>query len=250
VGGATPVLDGRRAAALGALLAGLVAWEAFAGSFPDVGETADIAFAACLLIPGTFATVWLALPLTQASRLPLAAIAFGVLAAAFDLLELGALFNVAKLAAYAVVGFWLVQLLQLLSSVVIVAAIVPFADAFSVWQGPTKAVVEGRPGLFDKISISFRLPGEDASANLGPPDVAFFALFLGTAARYGLRVGWTWASMTALLSLTLVATAVFDLNGLPAIPALSIGFLLPNADLLWRALRTSGSRLQSADGEG
>ena len=43
--------------------------------------------------------------------------------------------------------------------------------------------------------------------------------------------------MTAALSLTLVATYALDLNGLPALPALSLGFVLPNADLLWRRLR-------------
>jgi hypothetical protein len=202
-----------------------------------VGEAPDVALAACLLIPATFATLWLGLPLARRRGLPVAALALGAIAVALDLVGAEALFNVAKLAAYACVGFWLMQLLELLSSVVIIAALVPFADAFSVWRGPTRTVVEDKPGLFDTISISFRLPGEDASANLGPPDVAFFALFLGAAARYGLRVGWTWASMTALLSVTLVSTAVFDLNGLPALPAIAVGFLLPNVDLLWNVLR-------------
>jgi hypothetical protein len=43
--------------------------------------------------------------------------------------------------------------------------------------------------------------------------------------------------MTALLGLTLVLTAYTDVAGLPALPAICLGFLLPNADLLWRALR-------------
>jgi len=28
-----------------------------------------------------------------------------------------------------------------------------------------------------------------------------------------------------------------DLSGLPALPGIALGFLLPNADLLWRRLR-------------
>ena len=32
-------------------------------------------------------------------------------------------------------------------------------------------------------------------------------------------------------------TTQFTVNGLPALPLLSLGFLLPNADLLWQALR-------------
>ncbi len=65
----------------------------------------------------------------------------------------------------------------------------------------------------------------------------FFALFLASTRRFGLRVGWTWIAMTSALTLTLVATYVFDLGGLPALPAIAVGFLLPNLDLLWRAAR-------------
>ena len=43
--------------------------------------------------------------------------------------------------------------------------------------------------------------------------------------------------MTALLGATLILTATTDVAGLPALPAICIGFLLPNVDLLWRALR-------------
>jgi hypothetical protein len=107
----------------------------------------------------------------------------------------------------------------------------------SVWRGPTEYVVEEQPGIFDRVSIGFRVPGESGSANLGPPDVIFFALFLGATARFGLRTGWTWLAMTGLLAVTLIGTVVFDVRGLPALPAVCIGFLLPNADLLWRELR-------------
>jgi hypothetical protein len=34
-----------------------------------------------------------------------------------------------------------------------------------------------------------------------------------------------------------VLTASLDLAGLPALPAICVGFLLPNADLLWSRLR-------------
>ena len=100
--------------------------------------------------------------------------------------------------------------------------------------------------LFDRISISFRIPGEDSSANLGPPDVLFFALFLATAERFGLRAGWTWIGMTGLLALTLVLTASFDVAGLPALPAICVGFLLPNLDLLWRRARSRSAPADSA----
>ena len=37
---------------------------------------------------------------------------------------------------------------------------------------------------------------------------------------------------------TLSLTAALDINGLPALPLLALGFLTPNADLLWRKLRS------------
>ncbi len=33
----------------------------------------------------------------------------------------------------------------------------------------------------------------------------------------------------------------FELTGLPALPLLAFGFLLPNADLLWKKLRAEGA---------
>jgi hypothetical protein len=118
-----------------------------------------------------------------------------------------------------------------------VALLIPWVDAISVWTGPTRVVVEERPDIFERISIAFPLTGDDGSANLGPPDVIFLALFLATAARYRLRVAATFISTSALLALTIALAVAFDLGGLPALPAVSLGFLLPNADLLWRAWR-------------
>ena len=113
----------------------------------------------------------------------------------FDVLGLGALFNVTKLLALTLIGYLFMQVFEALSWVVLIALIIPWVDAFSVWRGPTEYVVSEQPSLFDRISIAFRLPGEEGSANIGPPDILFFALFLSTAARFGLRVGWTWITM-------------------------------------------------------
>lgn len=237
VGGASPVLSRRRALALGALLAALALWDGFAQELPNLGEEGDVALVALVLIPATFAVVWLLLPLARARGVVPVMLALGALAWALDLAGSEALFNVTKLAAFTFAGFVFMELFQELSWVVIVAVVIPWVDALSVWQGPTKVVVEERPGIFERIAISFSLPGEDNSAALGPPDVLFFALFLSAATRFGLRVAATWLAMTSLLALTLVLTVALDVNGLPALPALAIGFLLANADLLWRALR-------------
>ena len=148
--------------------------------------------------------------------------------------------NLAKLFALICLGFWFLSWFENVMWAALIAVIIPWVDAISVWRGPTDYVVDEQPQLFDNVSIAFRLPGENATANLGPPDILFFSLFLAAADRFGLRVAWTWFAMTALLGGTLILTATTDVNGLPALPAICIGFLLPNADLLWTAFRRRG----------
>ncbi|RDI73959.1 hypothetical protein Gocc_2523 [Gaiella occulta] len=227
------------------LLAALAVWDASAGALPNVGEWLDVGVVSLLLMPATFLAAWAALPLASARGLVAVAAALGVLSLLLDLAGMGALFNVAKLLALTLAGFWFLQLFEALSWVVLVSLIVPWVDILSVWRGPTDYVISEQPGLFDRISIAFRLPGEEGSANIGPPDILFFALFLATAARFGLRVGWTWLGMAGLLALTLIGTTAFAVDGLPALPAIALGFLLPNLDLLWRAWRGRGLETSS-----
>jgi len=192
------------------------------------------------LVPAVFALVWLALPL-RARRGTLAlAVAFALLAAVWSRAGLDVAANFAKLAAAAALAFWFLSYFERLSWVVLVAAMIPLVDAFSVWRGPTRHIVTEEPQVFDALSFAFPVGGE-ASFDLGLPDILFFSLFLGAAARWGLRVGWTWAAMVASFGVTMALALwvdPFGIGGLPALPGLSFAFLLANADLLWRELRT------------
>ena len=136
------------------------------------------------------------------------------------------------------------QAFEALSWVVLIAVIIPWVDALSVWRGPTSYVVSEKPSLFERISIEFRLPGETGSANIGPPDILFFALFLAAADRFGLRVTWTWLSMVGLLALTLILTTVFDFDGLPALPAIALR--LPAAERRPALAALAGARSRAA----
>jgi hypothetical protein len=245
VGAATAVLSRRRAAGLAAVLAALIVWDAWAGVLPNVGLWPDVLIAAFIVLPVTFAVPWLVLPVAPSRAVAVLAVTLVALAALFYLVGFGSLFNVTKLLALTAIGFLFVQAFEALSWVVLIAVIIPWVDALSVWRGPTNYVVSEKPSLFERISIEFRLPGETGSANIGPPDILFFALFLAAASRFGLRVSWTWLSMVGLLSLTLIMTTVFDFDGLPALPAIALGFLLPNADLLWRHWRERGLEVRS-----
>jgi hypothetical protein len=247
VGRAAAVLSARRWAALAGVLLALGLYDAFAGELPELPVRWDVAFVSLVVLPAAFAVAWLLLPARDQVWVLPAALVLAVVAVLLTLAGLGVLFNLAKLVALVLFGYWFLSLFERLSFVVIIAVIVPLVDSISVWRGPTEYVVEEQPGVFDRISVGFRVPGEDGAANLGPPDVIFFSLFLGTAARYALRTAWTWLGMTGLLAVTLIGTVVFDVHGLPALPAVCFGFLLPNADLLWRRLRVEGLRGQAPE---
>jgi hypothetical protein len=230
-------LSRRPGAALAGLTALVAAYTAAAGLLWDGGLAWDIAFLCLILFPATFLLVWLALPLAQARGLLPLGVALVVLAALLRAADLNVAFNLAKLFALVALGFWFLSYFETVAWAVLVAAIIPWVDAVSVWRGPTDYVVSEKPGIFEDVAVAFRLPGENDAAHLGPPDILFFSLFLAAAARFGLRTAWTWLGMVALLGATLLLTATTDVNGLPALPAICIGFLLPNADLIWRALR-------------
>ena len=260
-----------RAAALLGLAAGLGAYFAVHQRLWSASDWWDVAFLGLLLIPACFAFVWIGLPLrTWRGLLPVAA-TLGVLAFAFHEAGWHAAENFAKLAGVTLLGFWFLSYFETVAWVVLVAAIIPVVDAYSVARGPTKVIVERHEQVFTNLSFAFPIPGEANAANLGLPDLLFFALFLAAAARFSLRPGWTWLAMVASFGGTIALAVsgalerVFNLGGLPALPLLSVAFLIVNADLLWRLLRprpepppsegTSGptaapSPLPTSDGRG
>jgi hypothetical protein len=237
---AAALLRHPRALAAAGLLAALGAYYWLVDRLPDVDTLGAFLLASFVLVPAVFALVWLALPLRAWRGVLAIAVAFGLLAGVWTSAELDALANFAKLAAVTALAFWFLSYFERVSWVVLVAAMIPLVDAVSVWRGPTRHIVTEQPQVFDVLSFAFPVP-RSASFDLGLPDILFFSLFLGAAARWGLRVGWTWLAMVASFAVT-VALAIwvdpFGIGGLPALPGLSAAFLLANADLLWRQLRT------------
>ena len=237
MGGAPALLSRERAVALGAWLGAGAAWYFSADAIPLLPLWWEVALLAIVLIPGVFAFDWIVLPLAGArGLLPLAAAlaACAILAAAGDLEVLA---NAAKLGAITFFAFWFLRLFEELVLLVVVAAIVPFVDAYSVFRGPTGNIVEHHSDIFTYFSIYWALPSERNDPRLGVPDVLFFALYLAAAVRFRLRPGWTWLAMVGALGATVAITVWADVAGLPALPALSVGFLVPNADLIWTQLR-------------
>ena len=226
-----------RVAALLALLAALALYYAFHGWLWNASTWWDIAFIALVLIPACFAPVWLVLPLRRGRGLLAAGVALGVLAWAFHAAGWNTAENFAKLFGITAVGFAFLEYFETLSWVVLISLVIPWVDAYSVWRGPTKVIVTKHAHVFSDFSFAFPLPGERSGANLGLPDLMFFALFLAAASRFRLRPGLTWILMTLSFGATLALAVWRNLGGLPALPLLSLGFLLANGDLIWAKLR-------------
>jgi hypothetical protein len=235
VGRAAALLGRRRATVFVVLAVVVVAWYVAAPHLPHVGLWWAIAIVSIAVMPGTLLLVLVGLPLWE---LPLkwllvTTAVFALLALLFSVLNLGLEGNFAKLWAAVFAGWAFLSLFEFLSWVVLIAVVVPVVDAISVWRGPTHSITSHHIGVYTAVAVAFVVPGGGA-AYLGPPDILFFALFLGAAARWKLRVNWTWFAMTAMYGLTVVAANAIDVKGLPALPFLSIGFLLANADFVWR----------------
>jgi hypothetical protein len=323
-----------------ALLVGLLAYYVGFRSLPNLPTAVDVLFVGFVLIPAVFGLVWLALPVRRWRGLAGAAVAFAVLAVVASEAGLDVLANFAKLGAATAAAFWFLGFFENALWVALVALLIPFVDAYSVWRGPTKHIISERPEVFTALSFAFPLPGErqvlllwreplaggparydviripggkrndeplrdkdgdgevgwleaeldadrdyrylimarhdaagaatsidaraddvnegvevsgvtsnrtaptdvrvesvDSSAKLGLPDLLFFALFLAAADAFALRTRLTWLLMTASFGITLALTYYLWVDGLPALPLLAVGFLLANADLLWRRFR-------------
>ena len=232
----TSVLS-RRAAAFVALLAAVVTWDAVAPHLDAVSVWPTVAIIAAGVLPATMGLILVALPAWSRRRIvTVALVVFAAAAVVTWVADAHLASNFCKLAAYTCAGWVFLTLFEELSWVLLIALIIPFVDAISVAAGPTHTIVTHHIQVYSAVAVAFVAPGGRA-AGLGPPVVLFFALFLAATVRWQLRPVWTWLAMTGMYSLTLVIANATDVSGLPALPFLSFGFLVANADLLWRRLR-------------
>jgi hypothetical protein len=237
VGGAAAVLGTRRLVALLALVGLLAAYFALHERLPNIGLWWDVAVLALLVMPAVFAIVGLLLPLRRARGLWIVAVACVVLAVGFSVAGWEGPASFARLGAATCAGWLFLELFEDVTWVLAVALVIPWVDAYSVWRGPTNAIVHHHRGVFERLSFAFPVPGQTDTANLGVPDMLFFALFLAASDRFGLRTWLTWLLMTASFGATIAISVWLDLGGLPALPLLSLAFLVANGDLVWARLR-------------
>ncbi|HEY5388285.1 MAG TPA: hypothetical protein VIL79_10335, partial [Thermoleophilia bacterium] len=186
------------ALAAGALL---ILYGLFSRLLPAFALKADIMVSSAIVLGLMAVLVWGLLPLhVLGRRLPLFTVAALPLAVLFVWLGWVPLANVAKIVAAAALGMWIATELERLSWIVIVAAVSAVIDIASVAAGPTKALIDKGPVVVGYFTIAvtwFGYTYAEAYTGLGVSDVIFFALYLATAQRYGLRVGWSAVAMVA-----------------------------------------------------
>jgi hypothetical protein len=149
----------------------------------------------------------------------------------------GAGANVAEALLAGAVGLlfarWLATPVIAIAVPIFVAAI----DVWSVASGPTSQLLASNAGIVDPLS--FDLPawgGLGSAGHLGLSDALFLSMFAGWAWHYGFRRAGTIAG----LALGLIAALVLGLQlhrGVPALPLLAAGYLLPNLDRIMTLLR-------------
>jgi hypothetical protein len=232
-----------RVAAGAVLVVALAVYAAVVDELPDLPLWWDVALASFVLIPATMALVWLALPLHGWDGVAVLGVGLTTVALASAGADLDIVGNLAKALAVVALAFAFLRFFERPWWVGLVALAIPAVDALSVWRGPTRHIVEEEPGVFDLLSIAFPVP--DGSFQLGLPDVLFFSLFLGAAARWRMRTAVSWVLMTASFGATMALALWLDpfgLGGLPALPLLSVAFLVANGDRLLRSLRPPEER--------
>jgi len=227
------------ALAAGALI---VLWGLLSSRLPAPPVRADIMLSSALVLALVAVLVWGLLPLhALGRRLPLLTAAALPLAILFVWLGWVPLANVAKVVGAAALGIWIAEELEKLSWIVIVAVVSAAVDIVSVAAGPTKAILGQGPVVVGYFTVAVTWAGytySEAYTGLGISDVIFLALYLGSARRFGLRVGWSAAAMVVSFLATIAAAMWW--TALPALPLLSVAFLAVNGDLLWRKLRRGG----------
>ena len=227
----------RLGSAAGAAVA-LVAVGALSGFAPAFALRADIVLSAALSLAVIAWLVWALYPLRVLGHRLLLVTLVGLPAGALlTWLELLPLANVAKVVAAAALGLWVAENLERASWVVLVAVVSAAVDIVSVYAGPTKALLGEGPRVVGYFTVALTWFGYGVTEGytaLGISDIVFFSLYLGAARRFGLRAAASAVAMTASFVLTIVVALWWE--ALPALPLLSVAFLVVNADKLW-ALR-------------
>ena len=140
--------------------------------------------------------------------------------------------GLAKVILATSLGLWISLILTSVGQVLLISLLIVLVDFYSVFLGPTKKMVESGGPWLDYLTISMPVFGASGTSRIGAADIIFFSIFIGCTLTYRLRRTTTALAMTLSFVSTMVIGVRLDI-GVPALPLLSIFFLLSNADLLY-----------------
>jgi hypothetical protein len=143
--------------------------------------------------------------------------------------------DLARILAAACLGVSLARHITSVGTVLIVVVAAIAADVFSVFAGPTEALVRTESPLLDLLILVFPTFGSPLGFGLGLSDFIFLALFAAAARSLDLRYAATLLGVCAAAFLA-VTTGLLLARPLPALPFVASAFVLANADLIVRSL--------------
>ncbi len=141
-----------------------------------------------------------------------------------------------RLLASAALAYALARHVTSVGVVLLIAGVATASDLFSVFAGPTRALVREDSPALDFLLLIFPTFGQPAGFALGVSDFIFLALFAATSRLLNLRYPLTLAAGLAATLLAMVCGLILE-RPLPALPFISISFVIANANLLLAALR-------------
>ena len=143
--------------------------------------------------------------------------------------------DLARILAAACVGVSLARYITSVGTVLIVIVAAIAADIFSVFAGPTEALVRTESPLLDFLLLIFPTFGSPLGFALGLSDFIFLALFAAVSRHLDLRYA---ATLLAVCTAAFLAVTVGLLlaRPLPALPFIALAFALANADLILASL--------------
>ncbi len=141
--------------------------------------------------------------------------------------------DVLRIAAAVSLALALARQVTSLGAALLVAVAASAADLFSVFAGPTKALVQEDSPVLDFLLLIFPTFGYPLGFALGVADFIFLALFVALAAYLALKPRATIALASASILFAMLA-GLFLGTPLPALPFIAVSFLAANASPLCR----------------
>jgi hypothetical protein len=143
--------------------------------------------------------------------------------------------NLARILAAACVGISLARYVTSVGTALIVVVAAIASDVFSVFAGPTEALVRENSPLLAFLLLVFPTFGSALGFGLGLSDFIFLALFAAAGRFLDLRYGATLIGVCCAAFLAVTAGLLLE-RPLPALPFIAIAFVLVNADLILASL--------------